>query len=75
MRDVASVLQIARLEADADHALELEWRVEAAEAERDEALERARVFTPRPSAAFVTADPPLNPAAATALAAAIEHCR
>lgn len=40
--------QVADLEAAADEAVHLESRAEAAENERDEALDRLRCATPRP---------------------------
>ena len=68
-------MQIAQLEAMADEAVALESRAEAAENERDDALERARVYTPRPAPVFASADPPLNAAAAEKLAEALEEFR
>lgn len=72
---VSAALQIAQLEAVADQAVLLESRIEAAESERDEALERARVYTPRPTPFFHSADPPLNDAAAAMLAEVVEVYR
>ena len=61
-------MQIAALEAVADQCVELESRAEAAENERDEAVERSRLFTPRPGPTFLSADPPLSEAARLKLA-------
>ena len=48
-------------------AVALESRAEAAENERDDALQRARVFTPRPAPNFEQAHPQLNTEAASLL--------
>ena len=69
------VLQIAQLEAVADEAVALESRAEAAENERDDALEKARLFTPRPAPVFRCDDPLLNEAAAAVLTEAMEAYR
>lgn len=68
-------MQIAKLEAVADQAVALESRIEAAESERDDALERAKIFTPRPAAAFLQTDPPLNDSASAKLAEVLDACR
>jgi hypothetical protein len=59
--------QIAELEAVADEAVALESRAEAAENERDDALEKARVFTPRPTPSFERVEPALNEEASSLL--------
>ena len=54
----------------------LESGAEAAENERDDALEKARLFTPRPAPAFRSlSDPALNEAATAVLTEAVEAYR
>lgn len=53
-------VQIAQLEVVANEVVNLESRLEAAESERDVAVEKARVFTPRPAASLESTATPLN---------------
>ena len=68
-------MQIASLEAMADQCVELESRAEAAENERDEALEKLSLQTPRPAPSFAFTDPPLNDAASLKLAEVVSMYR
>lgn len=56
-------------------AVALESRAEAAENDRDDALERARVFTPRPAPNFEQVQPQLNEEAASLLTEMIDLYR
>lgn len=67
--------QVAKLEAVADEVVNLESRLEAAEEERDKAVQKARVFTPRPEPSFDDSSLRLNAEAASFLSKMIKEFR
>ena len=66
---------MAKLEAVADEIVNLESRLEAAEEERDTAVQKARVFTPRPEPSFNNSTVQLNAEASSLLARSITTFR
>ena len=67
--------QVAKLEAVADEVVNLESRLEAAEEERNAAVQKARVFTPRPEPYFDDSAVQLNEQATSWLRRMIKEFR
>lgn len=68
-------MQVASLEAVADEVVNLESRLQAAEEERDAAVEKALVFTPRPEPAFQGSAVPLSSEAVDLLSTVVVQYR